>query len=184
MNTPLFSYPSYQYQVQDWNFKKKSILNKINSQQFIRTNLQTFETDRQTNKKSYVRFLADLLSPELNEFCKEAEVSCTMTDAWTVRYKRGDYQTPHTHRGWGFSSVLYVDFDFKVHTPTTFICPWQDPRTDTTTLSFPQNVTEGTMVIFPSYTLHYVTPNQSHKNRTIISFDLLPKLPDHQSINI
>ena len=182
MKAPFFEYPSYQYQIQDWNFKKKSILNKINSQKFIRTSLQTFETDRQTNHKSYVRFLSDLLAPELNEFCKEAEVSCMMSDAWAVRYKKGDYQTPHNHRGWGFSAVLYVEYDSKVHTPTCFIGPWQDPKTDTTMLAYPQKVTEGTMVIFPSYTLHYVNPNTTHKTRTILAFDLLPKLPDHQVV--
>jgi hypothetical protein len=83
----------------------------------------------------------------------------------------------------GFSLVLYVEYDPKVHTPTTFVCPWQDPRTDTTTLICPQDIKEGTLVIVPSYTLHYATPNLSNKIRTVISADLLPKLPDHQSIN-
>jgi hypothetical protein len=183
MKTPLFSYPSYQYQISDWNFKKKSLLNRINSQKFVRTPLQTFESDRSTNKKSYVHYLAELLSPELNEFCQEAEVTCMMTDAWTVRYHRGDYQTVHNHRSFGFSAILYLEYDPKVHTPTTFICPWQDPRNDTTTLICPQDVKEGTLVIVPSYTLHYATPNLSHKTRTVISADLLPKLPDHQTIN-
>lgn len=183
MKTPFFTYPSYQYQIDDWDFKKKSILNRINSQKFVRTTLQTFETDRQTNAKNYIHHLQELIKPELFQFCQEAEVSCSMTDAWTVRYRRGDYQTPHTHRAWGFSAILYVEYDHKVHTPTTFICPWQDPRTDTTTLVQPQSVKEGTIVIFPSYTLHYVNPNQANKIRTILSFDLLPKLPEHQAIN-
>ena len=183
MKTPLFEYPSYQYQIDDWDFKKRGLLNRINSQKFIRTSLQTFETDRQTNRKSYIHYFQDLIKPELNQFCQEAEVTCSMTDAWSVRYRKGDYQTPHNHRSFGFSLILYLEYDSKVHTPTTFICPWQDPRTDTTTLVFPQNVQDGTMVIFPSYTLHYVTPNQTNKIRTIISADLLPQLPDHQSIN-
>ena len=77
---------------------------------------------------------------------------------------------------------IYVDYDPKVHTPTCFVAPWQDPRTDTTSLAYPQNVKEGTIFISPSYTLHFVHPNQVRKHRTIISFDLLPKLPDHQSV--
>jgi len=181
MKAPLFEYPSYQYQIDDWEFKKKGLLKRIKEEKFIRTELQTFETDRQTNKKSYLHYFQDLIKPQLFEFCQEAQVTCSMTDCWTVRYKRGDYQTPHTHRGWGFSLVLYVEFDPKVHTPTTFVAPWQNPSTDTTTLAFPQKVQEGTLFIFPSYTLHYVTPNLSNKVRTIISADLLPKLPDHQS---
>jgi Putative 2OG-Fe(II) oxygenase len=183
MKAPLFEYPSYQYQIDDWSFKKKGLLNRINSQKFVRTTLQTFETDRSTNKKSYLHYFQDLIKPQLFEFCQEAQVTCSMTDCWAVRYKQGDQQTVHTHRGWGFSGVVYVEYDPKHHTPTCFVAPWQDPRTDTTTLAYPQNVKEGTLVIVPSYTLHFVHPNQSRKQRTIISFDLLPKLPEHQSIN-
>ena len=117
------------------------------------------------------------------EFVQEAQVTCSMTDCWAVRYQKGDQQTIHNHKSWGFTGILYVEFDPKVHTPTCFVAPWQDPRSDTTSLAYPQNVKEGTIFISPSYTLHFVHPNQVRKHRTIISFDLLPKLPDHQSVN-
>lgn len=174
MKTNLFEYPSFQYQVDDWDFKKKGLLNRINSQKFVRTEIQTFESDRRTNNKSYLHYLRELISPELNQFCQEAQVSCTMTDAWAVRYKQGDHQTVHNHRSYGFSGILYVEYDSKLHTPTCFVAPWQDPRSDTTLLSFPKDVTEGTIVIVPSFTLHFVYPNQSRKQRTIVAFDLLP----------
>ena len=183
MKAPLFEFPSYQYQVSDWEFKKKGLLNRIKKNELVRTTLQTFETDRQTSNKSNVRYLSDFLRPELSNFCDEAQVTCSMTDAWCVRYQKGDQQTIHNHRGWGFSGVLYVEFDPKVHTPTCFMCPWQDPRTDTTFLAYPQDVKEGTVFIFPSFTHHYVDPNPTRKQRTVISFDLLPKLPKHQSLN-
>ena len=182
MKAPLFEFPSYQYQIGDWEFKKKGLLGRIKSSEFRRTKLQTFETDRQTNNKSYVRYLEEFLRPELFEFCQEAQVTCSMTDAWVVRYDKGDHQTVHNHRGWGFSGIIYVEFDPKVHTPSCFVAPWQNPRDDTTSLGYPQDVKEGTMVIFPSYTLHFVHPNQTRKRRTVLSFDLLPECPAHQSI--
>ena len=182
MKAPLFEFPSYQYQISDWDFKKKGLMNRINQSKFIRTELQTFETDRQTNNKSYVRYLEEFLRPELVEFCNEAQVTCSMTDAWVVRYDKCDYQTVHNHRGWGFSGIIYVEFDTKVHTPSCFVAPWQNPRDDTTSLGYPQDVKEGTMVIFPSYTLHFVHPNQTRKRRTVLSFDLLPQCPAHQSM--
>ena len=77
----------------------------------VRTDLQTFETDRQTSKKSYIHYFQDLIKPELSEFCEEAEVTCSMTDVWTVRYQKGDQQTIHNHRSWGFTGILYLDFD-------------------------------------------------------------------------
>ena len=184
MKIPLFEFPSYRYELDDWDFKKKGLLTRINKGNLIRTSLKTFETDRQTDKgKGWVHYLQDLLRPTLFEFCEEAKVTCGMTDAWCVRYQKGDQQTIHNHRSWGFSGILYVEFDPKVHTPTCFMAPWQDPRTDTTSLAFPDKVKEGSLIITPSYTHHFVHPNQVRKQPTVISFDLLPNLPDHQSIN-
>ena len=183
MKTTLFEFPSYQYEISDWEFKKKGLLNRINRGEFVRTDLQTFETDRQTAGKKYVNYLEEFLKDVLFEFCEEAKVSCSMTDAWCVRYQKGDQQTIHNHRGWGFTGILYVEFDPKVHTPTCFMAPWQDPRTDTTSLSYPENVKEGTIFISPSFTHHFVKPNESRKTRTVISFDLLPVLPEHQSVS-
>ena len=183
MKAPLFEFPSYQYKVIDWEFKKKGLLSRINKSKFIRTQLQNFETDRQTCEKSYVRYIEDFLKPELSEFCQEAEVTCRMTDAWCVRYQKGDHQTIHNHRGWGFSGVLYVEYDTEVHTPTCFMAPWQDPRSDTTTLVYPSEIKEGSVFIAPSWALHYVNPNQTRKQRTVVVFDLFPELPSHQAIN-
>ena len=183
MNDPLFEFPSYKYRVNDWEFKKKGLLNRINRGEFIRDKLTSFETDRMTAGKSYIRYLEEVLKPELTEFCQEAKVTCSVTDAWCVRYRKGDYQSIHNHRGWGFSGLLYVDFDPKVHTPTCFMAPWQDPRSDTTYLSFPKEVKEGTLFIAPSFTHHFVHANQSRKQRTVVAFDLLPDLPEHQSLN-
>ena len=181
MKAPLFEYPSFIYEIPDWEFKKKGLLKRLEKEKFVRTELQNFETDRRTNKKNYVHYLQDLIRPELHQFCQEAQVTCSMTDAWCVRYYKGDQQTVHNHKGWGFSGIIYVEFDPKVHSSTTFVAPWQEPRSDTTSLKMPK-MKEGMMIIVPSYTLHFATPNNSRKRRTIISFDLLPKCPDHQSI--
>jgi len=183
MKAPLFEFPSYQYEVEDWEFKKKGLLNRINKSSFYRTEFQHFETDRKTAGKSYVHYLEQFLRPELDKFCQEAQVTCGMTDAWCVKYHKGDHQSIHNHRGWGFTGVLYVEFDPKVHTPTCFMAPWQNPRSDTTLLAQGVQVKEGTVFITPSSTHHFVHPNQSRKTRTVISFDLLPQLPEHQSIN-
>ena len=184
MKASLFEFPSYQYEVDDWDFKKKGLLKRINKTKFYRKDIQPFETDRMTDvNKSWVHYLSEILKPTLFKFCQEAKVTCSMTDAWCVRYQKGDQQTIHNHRGWGFSGVLYVEYDAKVHTSTCFMAPWNDPRSDTTILVYPQDIKEGTLVITPSVTHHYVDPNLSRKPRTVISFDLLPQLPEHQSLN-
>ena len=167
MKFPLFQFPSFIYPVDDWPFKKKGLLARINKSEFVRTDLQNFETDRSTNGKTYIRYLEEFLEPQLIEFCKEAKVSCSMTDAWCVKYQKGDYQTTHNHRGWGFSGLIHVEFDPEVHKPATFVSPWQNPVNDTTSLAqFPAS--EGLIMIAPSWALHYVPPNTSDKELSLI----------------
>ena len=181
MKFPLFEFPSFIYPIDDWPFKKKALLSRINKSEFIRTDLQNFETDRQTNRKIYVRYLEEFLQPQLMEFCKEAKVTCSMSDAWCVKYQKGDYQTTHNHRGWGFSGLIHVEFDQEVLQPATFVSPWQNPVSDTTSLAnFPP--LEGLLMIAPSWALHFVQPNTSDKERVVVAFDLLPELPQHQAI--
>ena len=62
------------------------------------------------------------------------------------------------------------------------MAPWQDPRNDRTSFATPE-VKEGTILIAPSFSHHFVHPNKTRKHRTVISFDLLPQLPEHQAIN-
>ena len=183
MKKPLFEFPSYQYDVRDWQFKKKELLNRIDKSKFIRKEFENFVCDRETAGKLYIKYFQDFLKYELTEFCNEAQVTCYMSDAWCVKYQKGDHQTVHNHRGWGFSGILYVEYDPKVHTPTCFVAPWQNPVSDTTTLAYPSNVKEGTVFIAPSWALHFVHPNQTRKQRTVVVFDLLPELPEHQAIN-
>ena len=181
MKLPLFEFPSFIYQIDDWEFKKKSLLARINKSEFVRTDLQHFETDRQTNGKTYVRYLEEFLKPQLMQFCEEAKVSCSISDAWCVKYQKGDHQTTHNHRGWGFSGLIHVEFDPEVHQPATFVSPWQNPVSDTTSLAqFPS--TEGLLKIAPSWALHFVPPNTSDKQRVVVAFDFLPELPQHQAI--
>ena len=42
-----------------------------------------------------------------------------------------------------------------------FVAPWNDPRNDTTSLSYPRYVKVGTVFIAPSWALHYAEPNQT-----------------------
>ncbi|MEC7858378.1 MAG: putative 2OG-Fe(II) oxygenase [Bacteroidota bacterium] len=174
MRAPIFKYPSYRYEVDDWEFKKKGLLSRINEQKFIRTDLQKFETDRQTNNGVYIKYFQEFLQSTFLEFANEVQFNYSITDAWCVKYKKGDHQTIHNHRGWGFSGILYVEYDSEVHTPTCFMAPWQNPINDMTILSYPPFVKEGIIFITPSFTHHYVEPNESDKERIVIAFDLIP----------
>ena len=177
MKEQLFEFPSYKYKVANWELRKKEITDLISGQTFIKSPISYFKTSRIPDKKDteYTNSIAEFLTPVISEFCQEEKVSCSMTEAWCVKYDKGDLQSIHNHRGWGFSGILYVEFDPNVHSPTCFLAPWNDPRNDTTLLTFPK-VEEGTVLITPSFLHHFVHPNEASKPRVVISFDLLPSL--------
>lgn len=174
MIEPLFVVPIFKYECKDWDFKKKKILSRIKNKNFNRSLLQTFNSDRGSNDSLFRSCFVETFAEELTEFAKELGVQkITVTDVWTVKYDNDDYQGPHNHRSYSYSGILYTEYDSKVHQPTIFVGPWNDPITDTTQLRMPQDVKEGTMIFFPSVLLHYAPQNKSHKKRTVVSFDLL-----------
>lgn len=174
MKESLFTVPNFRYELKDWAFKKKSLLRRLKPELFERDDRDFYFSDRGPNKNSYIHYLNDLLAHELDIFQKESNCPCIITDAWTVKYNKGDHQTVHHHRSWGFSAILYVEFDSKYHEPTYFLCPWSIPEEDLTFIGTPE-VNEGTLFIFPSCIHHFATPNKSNKQRIILSFDLLPQ---------
>ena len=65
MKAPLFEFPSFQYQIKDWDFKKKGLIKESKKRSSIELPLQTFETDRQTSNKSYLHYFQSLIRDEL-----------------------------------------------------------------------------------------------------------------------
>ena len=181
MKLPLFEFPSFIYQIDDWEFKKKSLLARINKSEFVRTDLQHFETDRQTNGKTYIRYLEEFLEPQLMEFCKEAKVSCSMTDAWCVKYQKGDYQEYHHHGGSMISVVYFLKVDedsAKIYFKQPFIDMieprYKQFRDDTyqTVFYTPQ---PGMILIFRSYLEHCVEKHDNDSERITLSYNFRKK---------
>ena len=171
---PLFFVPIYRYEVEDWSRKKAALYKKMERKNFEKKGLQEFYTDRQKDGRSYALDFDMLFNEELKKFCEEAAVSeYQITDIWTIKYKKEDYQTVHNHRSHGYSGILYVEYDEKVHKPTVFVGPWNDPVSDTTQLSFAPDAKEGVMYIVPSVILHYAQSNNSNRERVVTSWDML-----------
>jgi len=158
----------YQYQVSDWDAKKTNIKKYIDDNKFTR--LDKFDCDKGNN--NYRKEFSEIFHNELECFASEIHVShIDITSVWCVKYQKGDWHIPHTHSTFGFSGVLYLDYDEQLHTGTFFINQITNPITDETDISYP-TVKEGTITIAPSNVLHYTQPNQSDKIRSIIGFDL------------
>ena len=170
----LFYAPLYSYEVKEWNRKKKALLSRINRSDFGYHGLNTFQTDRHTKKNRYSLDFEGIFSEELDEFKKEANLEyLRVMDIWTLKYtKKTENHCPHNHRSIGYTGLMYLEYDEKVHTATKFIGPWNDPVSDTTNIASIPEPKEGVMYIWPSVFVHYADAMQTNKLPMITSWDM------------
>jgi len=168
----LFSVKYYSYECDGWEAKKAELLKHIDPGSFERAGSAQFATDRHSEHEPYVEPFVNIFSDELNRFGVDANLrELDVRSIWSVRYRRGDYHSVHNHRSTGYSGILYLDYDDRVHTPSIHVSPWNDPASDMTVLMAPP-VREGTIVFAPSNVLHYTRPNNSDTERAIVAFDM------------
>ena len=169
MKNALWQTMCYQYVVSDWDNKKDKIKSLLNDNYFIHNGV--FSTDR-SNNNLYSNDFLEIVKTQLQMFANEVGAeSLRITDVWAVKYFKGDFHPPHTHSSYGYSGILYLDYDEEEHTGTYFVNSSTDHITDLTNLSLP-NVFESMIVIVPSNVLHFTYPNKSEKIRMVIGFDI------------
>ena len=170
----LFHIPLFSYEVKEWDRKKKALLSRINKNEFGYFGLNDFQTDRHAKKNRYALDFESIFDDELSEFKKDANLEyLRVLDIWTLKYtKKNENHCPHNHRSTGFTGLLYLEYDPKVHEPTKFIGPWNDPVDDTTQLARIPDPKPGVIYIWPSAMLHYADGMKTNKLRMVTSWDM------------
>ncbi len=175
----MFSVPIIHYEIANWPETKKRILDalppvrddmKQEGDTVFTDFFQVCETDEMPE---YADVIIDIIKPYLADFSDQRKVS--FTDMWFQTAYKGDSHGCHNHGHSGWSSVLYVEFDPRVHTATTFYSPFNNPWSGTLETFCPP-VKEGDMIIFPATITHEAMPNKSDKKRTIVSYNLQGKV--------
>ena len=165
MKTIAFSVPIFKYKVQNWDIKKKQLLDLFNNLQHkVVDNVITSPIDIKTN----------ILLEEVKLFENEIGINFYYTNVWFQKYDINMNHAVHTHGSTGFSSVCFIEYNKDHHKPTTFISPFGNCITGELERHEP-DVEEGDMIFFPSNLLHYAPTNLSKEIRTIISFNLVIK---------
>ena len=174
----MFSVPIIHYPIANWAENKKKILdalpddcpehqdaqdNGLYTDFFINADVNTPELP------SYAQTVIDIIKPCLADFSDQRRVE--FTDMWYQKYYKGVQHQVHTHGHSGWSSVIYVEFDPKVHEATQFYSPFRNVWNGNLEIFNPP-VEEGDMVIFPATVMHEANPNRSDKRRTIVSYNL------------
>ena len=111
---------------------------------------------------------------DILKFTTEVEYSGDMhAEIWFQKYYENQFHTPHTHGTIGYSSVLYINFDKRIHKGTRFLAPFNNPEGNE--IEFAPDVDEGSFIFFPSYLNHYALPNKSDAIRIIMSMNIRKK---------
>lgn len=106
--------------------------------------------------------------------------------AWMNANPPGGFNAPHTHPGAHWSGVYYVSQP-EVEAGTSGMIEFLDPRTDlpnwrllnasafrAKTKIRPE---AGELILFPSYLVHWVYPNETHEERVSIAFNATFRKP-------
>lgn len=106
--------------------------------------------------------------------------------AWMNANPPGGFNAPHTHPGAHWSGVYYVSQP-EVESGTSGMIEFLDPRTDLPhwrLLKAPAfsmkkkfRPAVGEMVLFPSYLVHWVYPNETDEERVSIAFNATFRKP-------
>src|SRR5210317_2044764 len=166
----LFRIPYWTIPTLNFSEKKKSLTTLLKGYPEKRHGMQTFATNRQSDRSNLAEAFTNICGEELNMLSQRLKKDIQIEDIWSVSYKSGEYHTPHNHGTTGLTGILYLEMD-KNSPTTTYIQPWQNIYNDTTTY-FNMPVHEGLITVVPKFVNHFTQPNKSKKIKRIISFDM------------
>ena len=166
----LFDIPFWKIQIINFKKKKKELIKILESYPEEKKEPTEFFANRQTDRSGLIEQFASIMNQELEVFSKEIMEDFVITETWSVSYVQGDYQLPHNHSSMGLTGILYLDLP-KDSPETVYIQPWNNYENDTIQY-FSLSITEGDIVIVPSFILHFSRPNKSEETKRIISWDM------------
>lgn len=158
----------------DWENKKEKLLSLVDwdKPEYKNSGQISDYFYNQRNGCSYVVDFCSVLTDELNQALSYMKSpSLDIGHLWGQRYNKSSYMPMHTHGAIGYSAVIYVEFNKKVHLATRFMSPIHNFKGEIE--YYEPEINEGDLLIFPSFLFHDAKPNTSNENRTIFSFNFL-----------
>ena len=173
-NLGLFATPFCHRKIKNWKQKKSQLLKlKVkNHLKYIKE--ENITTDfPYSNENNYSQKIEKILKEELDSIYMSLGVeNYYIRNSWIeVASKDMDHQV-HNHGGLGLSAIVYLDYNPKYHSPTGFISLTNHFDTGTSSLYFPNDIDDGSLVVFPSVVNHFSKRNDSDVPRTILSFNM------------
>ena len=174
----MFAVPIIHYPIANWAENKKKILDALPDEcqehsdpadNGLFTDFFVNSGEGSEELPDYADTVISVIKPYLAEFTDQRRVE--FTDMWYQKYYKGVSHSVHNHGHSGWSSVIYVEFDPKLHEATQYFSPFKNIWNGNLE-TFQAPVEEGDMVIFPATIAHEAPVNRSDTRRTIVSYNL------------
>jgi len=126
------------------------------------------------NNIPYSHEVWNLLFDDVNALFNQIGINLTKSIVplmWSQKYYAGNLHSVHNHGACGYSCILYLKFNPKVHKATRFYAPFNHFFTGDL-LHFDPQVEEGDLIIFPSTIAHESQTQISSEERMILSFNI------------
>lgn len=168
----MFSIPILKFKIQDWNNKKKKLLEVLNSKTEEIEYGDSIHTDFFKNNNT--EFTKNFFREEIHALEKFTKTAMTVGNGWFEVARKGNFHSVHNHYPLGYSAVCYINFNKLLHSRIHFIAPFTN-FIDGTALNYTPDIEEGDIIYFPSPLLHYTLPNEYEEERIVFSFNMIPK---------
>lgn len=193
---PMFTVPLLHIKMSDWDTKKQKLLELFETSQkwlIKRHTVNTTYVNSYEYKKRSTEEITTREDWEINFyeiisdiFYEEAKIIyetfgnpeenpngiATIGYSWFQEQKKGMCHAPHTHGNGGLSAVCFIEYDKNCHTPTEFLSPYLNPLKGHNELYVEENISSGSLIVFPSSIVHYTLPSESDKSRIILSLNM------------
>lgn len=114
------------------------------------------------SRSAYWDLIQAAVSQEVDQALAGFSWKCEIIGAWYQQYLKMDVHGWHTHPYCNISGVYYVELPFT--TETVFIDPFTQKPTRF-------SVTEGDIILFPSFILHKSPVNRTADRKTVIAMN-------------
>lgn len=137
-----------------------------------------------------LKSLNDKIIEHINKFVIEGlnvknTVDFKITASWATKHDQNDWCQTHSHNNSLISGIVYIDTTpnsgkvIFTNSNTNLFHPSLDVEFEETNLFNAKSIEfipeVGTVLMFPSFLRHQVTPNLSFENRYCIAFNLFPR---------
>lgn len=171
----MFSIPIFHFKIENWVEKKKQLLGtwKLIKEECLQENNLLISYGSKNCSEKLDDVIHNILNQEIKNFLSHLDYdNYEFLNGWFQCASKCGFHGVHNHGQLGYSSVCFVNYNEDEHTPTTFIAPFSDFIMGDTMLYQPNNITEGSIIFFPSSIPHFTEPNSSNMERLIVSFNL------------